>query len=45
MEGKTSIGGVVIPEGNGDNRHAGSHRAPLRQGASARAYSVQPNRQ
>ena len=31
--------------GNGDNRHAGSHRAPLRQGASARAYSVQPYRQ
>ena len=36
---------VGIPEGNGDNRHAGSHRAPLRQGASARAYSVQLNRQ
>ena len=27
------------------DRHAGSHRAPLRQGASACAYSVQPNRQ
>ena len=24
--------GVGIPEGNGDNRHAGSHRTPLRQG-------------
>ncbi len=29
----------------GDNRHAGSHRASLRQGASACAYSIQPNRQ
>ena len=30
---------------NGNNRHTNPHRAPLRQGASARAYRFQPYRQ
>lgn len=37
--GRNSVG---IPEENGYNRHADSHRASFWLGASARAYSVQP---